>query len=117
MKAVTYSKQGDYLIPKLTVPDEPEGHIGKYGSLRRMYLRENHYGLFISLMTQGKLKQHLTEIQETAQSRMEQITTEMKAAQNVTEELKASDPMMWVGLMNNIRQSAEEIVMKELIYV
>lgn len=105
------------MIPNLTVPEEPEGHVEKYGSLRRTYLRENHYGLFISLMTQGKLKQHLMEIQETAQSRMEQITKEMKAAQNVTEELKANDPMMWVGLMNNIRQSAEEIVMKELIYV
>ncbi|MCU0081272.1 TnpV protein [Extibacter muris] len=105
------------MIPNLTIPDEQEGHVGKYGSLRRTYLWENHYGLFISLMTQGKLKSHLMEIQETAQNRMEQITTEMKAAQNVTEELKASDSMMWVGRMNNIRQSAEEIVMKELIYV
>ncbi|MBS5697002.1 MAG: TnpV protein [Lachnospiraceae bacterium] len=117
MREMTYSRQGEYMIPDLTVPDEPEVHVGKYGSLRRTYLKENRYGLFISLMTQGKLSRHLKETQEEAQSRIERITTEMKAAQNVTEELKASDPMKWVGMMGNIRQSAEEIVLKELIYV
>ncbi|MEQ3336718.1 TnpV protein [Faecalimonas umbilicata] len=115
MRSVTYSRQGDYLLPNLTVPDEPEVHIGKYGSLRLNYLKEHRYGIYLNLLTQGKLSRHLKEIQETAQSRMEQLVTEMMKAQNVTEEMKASDPMQWVGMVNNIWQSAEEIVRTELI--
>lgn len=116
MREIAYSKQGDYLLPNLTVPDEPEAHLGKYGSLRRNYLKEQHYGIFLSLLTQGKLNQHLKETQEEAQGRMEQIVAEMAKAQEVTEELKAKDQMLWLSMMNNIRQAAEEIVMSELIY-
>lgn len=116
MKEIAYSRQGDYLLPDLTVPDEPEIHLGKYGSLRRNYLKEQRYGIFISLLTQGKLNQHLKETQEEAQGRMEQIVSEMARAQEVTEELKAKDQMLWLQLMNNIRQAAEETVMKELVY-
>ena len=115
MRSVTYSRQGDYLLPNLAVPDEPEVHLGKYGSLRLNYLKEHRYGIYLNLLTQGKLSRHLKEIQETAQSRMEQLVTEMMKAQNVTEEMKARDPMQWVGMVNNIRQSAEEIVRTELI--
>ena len=116
MREIAYSKQGDYLLPDITVPDEPETHVGKYGSLRRNYLKEQHYGIFLSLLTQGKLNQHLKETQEEAQGRMEQIVSEMAKSQEVTEELKAKDQMMWLQLMNNIRQAAEEIVMNELVY-
>ena len=101
MRSVTYSRQGDYLLPNLTVPDEPEVRIGKYGSLRLNYLREHRYGIYLNLLTQGKLSRHLKETQDAAQSRMEQLVTEMMKAQNVTEEMKASDPMQWVGMVNN----------------
>lgn len=116
MREIAYSRQGDYLLPDITVPDEPETHVGKYGSLRRNYLKEQHYGIFLSLLTQGKLNQHLKETQEEAQGRMEQIVSEMAKSQEVTEELKAKDQMLWLSMMNNIRQAAEEIVMSELVY-
>ena len=116
MREIAYSRQGDYLLPDITVPDEPETHVGKYGSLRRNYLKEQHYGIFLSLLTQGKLNQHLKETQEEAQGRMEQIVSEMAKSQEVTEELKAKDQMLWLSMMNNIRQAAEEIVMNELVY-
>ena len=116
MREIAYSRQGEYLLPDITVPDEPETHVGKYGSLRRNYLKEQHYGIFLSLLTQGKLNQHLKETQEEAQGRMEQIVSEMAKSQEVTEELKAKDQMLWLSMMNNIRQAAEEIVMSELVY-
>ena len=116
MRAITYSRQGDYLLPDLTVPDEPEVHRGKYASLRQTYLKEYRYGMYLNLLTKGKLNRHLNEVQREAQERMEVLTEQMKAAWGVTEELKAKDQMAWVQQMNNIRQAAEEIVMRELIY-
>ena len=116
MREISYSRQGEYQLPDLAVVNEPEVYLGKYGSLRRKYLKEQRYGVFLNFLTQGKLNQHLMEIQEAAQSRMEQIMSEMAKAQNVTEELKAKDQMMWAGMMNSIRQAAEEIILTELIY-
>ena len=116
MRAITYSRQGDYLLPDLTVPDEPEVHRGKYASLRQKYLKEHRYGIYLNLLTTGRLSSHLNEVQREAQERMEVLTGQMKAAWGVTEDLKAKDQMAWVQQMNNIRQAAEEIVMKELIY-
>ena len=106
----------DYLLPDLTVPDEPEVHRGKYASLRHTYLKNYRYGMYLNLLTKGELNRHLNEVQREAQERMEVLTEQMKAAWGVTEELKAKDQMAWVQQMNNIRQAAEEIVMKELIY-
>lgn len=116
MNKIEYSRQGAYLLPNITVPEEPRQVRGKYASFRRKYLQEQRYGMFITLLTQGKLNKHLTEIQQEAQTRMEQIMAELAQRENVTEELKAKDQMKWVGMMNNIRQAAEETVMKELIY-
>ncbi|WP_109713993.1 TnpV protein [Faecalicatena contorta] len=116
MKKITYSKQGDYQLPDLTVPEEPEVHLGKYASLRRNYLKEHRYGMFLNLLTQGKLNQHLMEVQVEAMSQMEQLTAEMAKEQKVTEELKAENQMLWLGMTNNIKNSAEETVMRELIY-
>ena len=116
MRAITYSRQGDYLLPDLTVPDEPEVHRGKYASLRHTYLKNYRYGMYLNLLTKGELNRHLNEVQRETQERMEVLTEQMKAAWGVTEELKAKDQMAWVQQMNNIRQAAEEIVMKELIY-
>ena len=116
MREIEYRKVGDYLLPNLTVPEEPETPSGKYASLRKNYLKEHRYGVFLNLMMEGKLNEHLARTQEEAQSRLEYLMEEMKQSQKVTEELKAKDQMKWAGMMNNIRQSAEETVLKELVY-
>ncbi|WP_367651000.1 TnpV protein [Eubacterium callanderi] len=113
---VTYSQQGDYLLPNLTVPEEVPMPQGKYASLRKTYLMQHHYGLYLNLFTQGKLNAHLTEIQETASRRMALITTQMMAAEGINEALKAKDPMRWTGLVNNLQRTAEEQILQELIY-
>ncbi len=116
MNELTYTMQGEYRLPNLLPPQEPEVTIGKYGLMRRRYLRQHRRVTYTNLLTSRKLTEHLLEIEKTAQSRIEQITTQMAKAEGVTEELKAADQMKWVGLMNNIRQRAEEMVLTELIY-
>ena len=113
---LTYTNQGDYRLPNLSVPEEPEVHLGKYALLRRSYLKEHRRILFTNLLTSGKLTEHLMEIEEAAQNRMEQIVKAMVAQEGVTEELKALDQMEWVRRMNAIRDSAEEVIRRELIY-
>ena len=112
---LTYTNQGDYRLPNLIAPEEPEVHLGKYALLRRSYLKNHRRILFTNLLTSGKLNAHLMEIEEAAQNRMEQIVKAMAAQEGVTEELKASDQMEWVRRMNAIRDSAEEVIRKELI--
>ena len=111
---LTYTTRGDYLLPDLSVPESPK--IGKYGMLRRSYLREHRDGIYTGMLLSGKLNGHLEEIDRTANEMMNRLTTELAKAQGVTESLKAWDQMKWVGLMNNIRNQAEEIVMTELVY-
>ena len=111
---LTYTTRGDYLLPDLSVPESPK--IGKYGMLRRSYLREHRDGIYTGMLLSGKLNGHLEEIDRQANEMMNRLTTELAKAQGVTEILKASNQMKWVGLMNNIRNQAEEIVMTELIY-
>jgi len=113
---LTYRMEGDYRVPNLTVPEERQVVLGKYALLRKNYLKQHRRILFVNLLTSGTLNEHLTEIEQTAQERMELITRQMAAAQGVTEELKAADQMKWVGLMNNIRTSAEETILNDLIY-
>ena len=116
MMNLTYEKNGDYLIPMLQMDEQPEGMLTKYGLMRKNYLQEHKKGVYTGLLLKGKLKEHLLTIQEQAEQRMELLTAQMAKAEGVTEELKAADQMKWVGMMNNIRHSAEEIVLKELIY-
>ena len=111
---LTYTTRGDYLLPDLNVPESPK--IGKYGMLRRSYLREHRDGIYTGMLLSGKLNGHLEEIDRTANEMMNRLTAELAKAQGVTESLKASNQMKWVGLMNNIRHQAEEIVMTELVY-
>ena len=113
---LTYTMQGDYRLPNLTVPEEPEAAFGKYALLRRSYLKERRKILFTNLLTSGRLTAHLLEIEEAAQNRMEQIVKGMAAQEGVTEELKARDQMEWVRRMNAICDSAEEVIRRELIY-
>ena len=113
---LSYTMQGDYRLPNLAAPEQPETPLGKYALQRRTYLLEHRKALFTTLLTSGRLTAHLAEIEQAAQNRMEQVVMELAKAEGVTEELKARDPMKWVGLMNNFRQSAEEIIREELIY-
>ncbi len=112
----TYRKVGDYYIPNLVLPDEPEYQIGKYGRMRRAYLKEHHPILYSNFLVQGTLHQHLAEIDESCNQRMELICRQMAQQEGVTEQLKASDQMEWVRRMNNIHNRAEEIVLTELVY-
>ncbi|MDD2269806.1 MAG: TnpV protein [Eubacteriales bacterium] len=112
----TYSTVGDYQIPNLILPNEPEYHIGIWGQRRLDYLKKHKRGLYTNLLTSGKLNSHLHNIDVTAFERHELIVKQMMEAQNVTEHLKADDMMKWVGMVNNIRNCADEIVRNELIY-
>lgn len=116
-KVLTYKQVGDYLYPDIEMDEQPEGFIGKYGSMRRTFLKEYRNGLYGELLLLCKLKAHLMEIDTTARERVEQLMKEMAKAEGVTEDLKMSDQLRWVGMMNNIKSRAEEIVLSELIYV
>jgi hypothetical protein len=116
MNGITYRTQDGYRLPNLLPPQEPEVTIGKYGLLRRKFLKEHRRVMFTNLLTSGRLTEHLLEIEQTARSRVEQITEQMARTEGVTEQMKAADQMKWVGLMNSIRQAAEETVLEELIY-
>ena len=110
-----YVLVGDYYIPDLKLPNE-ERPIGKYGRMHREYLKEHDPMLFNDLVLEGQLWTYLADLNEQAQERLSLIVEQMKAAEGVTEELKAADQMAWVGVMNSIRNRAEEIVLKEIIY-
>ena len=111
---LTYRMEGDYRLPNLDAPEAPK--VGKYGMLRRSYLRKNKNGIYTGMMLSGKLDSHLAEIDREATEMVSSLTERMAAEQGVNESLKASDQMKWVGLMNSIRASAEEMVLTELVY-
>ena len=111
---LTYRTEGDYRLPNLDVPEAPK--VGKYGMLRRSYLRKNKSGIYTGMMLSGKLDSHLAEIDRQATEMVDSLTSRMAAEQGVNESLKASDPMKWVGLMNNIQASAEDVALTELVY-
>ena len=110
---MTYTRQGDYLIPDLEAPEAPR--IGKYGTMRHSYLRDHHRGIFDGMLLRGTLNTHLEQIDRQANEMMDRLTAQMAQRQGVTEQLKARDQMAWVAAMNNIRAAAEEIVTRELI--
>ena len=113
----TYHQEGDYLIPNLTLPDEPEYQIGKYGRMRRSYLKAHRPVLYANFLTSGTLHRHLAEIDQAGNERMAIIVSDMESQEDVTEALKASDQMEWVHRMNSIRSCGEEIVLIEPVYV
>ena len=113
---VTYRMQNGYQVPNLLMPQMPEVHLGKYAELRREYLMKHRRVLYTNLKTSGKLATHLAEIEESAQRMVTEIVTQTAQAEGVTEDLKAADPQRWTGLMNNLRHSAEELVLSDLIY-
>ena len=112
---LNYKTVNGYQIPDLTIPDG-QATLGRYGRMRKAYLKEHRKMTFNSLLLTGELTAHLAEIDRTARQRVEQTVTAMAQAEGVTEELKAADPMKWVGLMNNLKAQAEEVILTELIY-
>ena len=112
---IHYIRSGDYYIPDLTLPEETRP-IGKWGRMHREYLKEHKPIQYNCLFLSGKLWTYLADLNEQAQDRLEQMVHQMKMAEGVTEELKAADPMAWVQRMNNIRNRAEEIILRELVY-
>ena len=114
--SLTYTMNGDYQIPDLKLTEQPEKPLGKYGRMRKAYLKEHRPLIYNQLLLTEKLYPHLIEIDETAQSRLEQMMPQLAKDAGATEQLKASDPMRWVGLMNTLKAQAEEIVLTELIY-
>ena len=113
---IQYIRVGDYFIPDLELPQESRP-MGKWGRMHRDYLREHKPIQYNCLLLSGKLWTYLADLNEQAQDSLEQMIDHMKAAEGMTEELKAADPMAWVGAMNNIHARAEEIVREELIFV
>ena len=112
---MNYIQNGDYLIPDLKLSEQPTKPLGKYGRMRKAYLKEHRPILYNQLLMSEKLYPHLIEIDETAQSRLEQLIPQLAKDAGATEQLKVSDPMKWVGLMNTCKAQAEEILMAELI--
>ena len=112
----TYVRQGDYLIPCLTLPTEKEQPIGLFGQRHLWYLKKYHRLTYTNLLTRGKLNAYLADIDRQAQERFETLTEQMKQAQGITDQLKAENALEWTGRMNNIRACAGEIVNKEIIF-
>ena len=112
----TYTTQGDYYLPDLTIPPEEERPIGVWTHRRRQYLKQHHKILYYDLLTSGKLRSHLADMEEEAQSLFLRLVKEYAEREGVTEQLKAENPMEWVQKMNNIRSRAAESVCAYLIF-
>ena len=116
MMNLTYTQNGDYLIPDLSLTEQESRPLGKYGRIRKKYLEEHRPILWNQMILTETLFPHLREIEETANRRLEQMMPVLMKAAGVTEDLKARDPMAWVGLMNSCKAQAEEVILQELIY-
>ena len=116
MSELTYTLCGDYYNPDLKLSEQSEALIGKYGRMRQRYLKEHRHGLYSSLVLSEKLYPHLLEIVHAAQERLDDTLPRMMESAGVTEEMKARDPMRWVGLMNTLKEQVEEIILSELIF-
>ena len=112
----TYRQCGDYLIPEIALPDTEKISIGKYGRMRQRYLKEHRWVLYNAMILDGTLWSHLAEVDKICKDRMDVLILGMKEKWGITEDLKAHDPMAWVGAMNNIHNAVEEILFAEVIY-
>ena len=112
----TYTRVGDVRLPDLIIGESEQRPIGKYGRMRKRYLKEHHPVIFSELLLSGKLYPHLLEIDEACEGRMELLVLQMAKREGITEQLKATDQMEWVRRMSSIRSRAEEIVLHELVY-
>ena len=115
---IEYNKQGEYYLPNLVPPEKLKNfELGRFGRMRLKFLKKHKKSEYIILFMNNKLQEHLLEIDKTANDRFEFLMKQLAKKENITEELKATDQLKWVGLMNNIKSSADEIILKELIYV
>lgn len=114
---IEYHLEGDYYIPNLVMLEQEKIVLNKYGRMRLKYLKEHKKAEYLIMLMDGTLNSHLKEIQETANTRAEQIIKQLKEKSNLTEDMKNTDMLYWVGMMNNFKNQAEEIVFNELIYV
>ena len=114
---IEYHLEGDYYIPNLVMPEQEKITLNKYGRMRLNYLKENKKAEYSIMLMDGTLNSHLKEIQETAIERVEKIIKQLKEKSNLTEDMKNTDMLYWVGMMNNSKNQAEEIVFNELIYI
>ncbi len=112
---LTYDLVGDYYYPRLAVPEEPEGDIGRFGRMRKRFLKEHRKGVFAELLLTGTLHYYLVEVNNDALTMIERITDQLAKAEGVTEDLKARDQLEWIRAMNSCRARAEEIAVRELI--
>ena len=113
---MSYTLHGDYYLPDLVLREE-EPTYGKYGMLRKQFLKEYRSARYQYLLLTGKLNEHLNQTDQEAREQVEMLMKQMAEKKDVTEELKVQDQMKWVGLMNNIKVSAEEIILKNMVYV
>ena len=116
MNEITYTMQGDYLLPNLTMPEQPELSMGRYARMRKKFLKEHHKVRYYNLLTSCTLNEHLNDTEQRAIELEQKLTAQMAASEGVTESLKATDMMSWVRRMNNIRSRVQEIVMAEVIF-
>ena len=112
---IEYRRNGDYLVPNIEL-NQPQTPLGKYGRMRKSYLKENWPVLYNHLLLSGKLYPHLTETDQAAKQRLEQMMPQLAKDAGATEELKARDPMQWTGRMNACKAQAEEVIRNDLIY-
>ena len=112
----TYRQEGDYLIPNLLPPEGSDMPLGKYGRLRRTFLKEHRSCIYTAMLMNGSLWEHLHEIDQLCKERLDLIASQMAEQENVNEALKAADQMEWVRRMNSIRSRAEEIVLADIVY-
>jgi len=114
---ISYTKNGDYLLPDLKLEDKERFNIGKYGLLKLEYLKKNKRVVYIELLMKDKLNEYLHDIDINLMDKEQKLIKELAEKENVTEELKSSNQMLWIGKMNNIKNRVEEIILKEYIYV
>lgn len=114
---ITYTKKGDYYFPNLILEPEEKIVLNKYGRMRLKFLKENKKAEYTIMFTKGTWNKHLKEIQETVEERIDLIINQLKEKNHLTEEMKNTDQLYWICMMNNFKNTAEEIVLNELIYV
>ena len=113
---ITYREENGYLIPNLAMPEQPDYPIGKYGRLRLDFIKKHRQGTYTTLLTEGRLNEHLHNIDEQVREQVDLHITQMAERMGVNEELKTTDPMRWAQVMNSIKASAEEIILREVIF-
>ena len=114
---ISYTKKGDYLLPDLILEDKERFSIGKYGLLRLNYIKKYKLGLYFDLLVNDKINEYLHNIDTIVMEKVQKLITELAEKDNINEQLKENNQMLWVSKMNNIKNIAEEIILKEYIYV